>query len=309
MKLSDWAKRQGISYLTAYRWFKDGKLPVKAYQSDSGTIIIQDDAEPLEQNMGNMQSNDIMSLFLKKTVEFSKNNASVEDFAAYVLSTFSLKLNSGPDSPRYSRNKPKSEDIQKHFQQFLKPKGEKPKPNMFVAEPEVLDELVAKADNLTAQELVEEIHKIGDIPVNLTNQPEVQDFIKDLTASLVPSNMNYVNSVTSYNDMSAEGVISRNVELTPQLNYTGSHDATFSHSPSFTTVTGLNLNDASNGVVSSIIPSSAINTAVTVSHFKPTQKEIESAHKAANTVADQLRLEASKLKRGRKPSKNSRKKP
>src|SRR5271166_2105541 len=102
MKLSDWADKQGIAYLTAYRWFKAGKLPVDAYQTDSGTIIVQDDFETSEQAMaGNSQSNDVMSLFLKKTVEFSKNNATVEDFAAYVISNFSLKFNSGPDTPKY----------------------------------------------------------------------------------------------------------------------------------------------------------------------------------------------------------------
>lgn len=39
MKLSVWAKKQGISYLTAYRWFKDGKIP-GAVQHESGTILI-----------------------------------------------------------------------------------------------------------------------------------------------------------------------------------------------------------------------------------------------------------------------------
>ena len=40
MKLSDWAKKQGISYMTAYRWFKANKLPVQAYQAQSSTIIV-----------------------------------------------------------------------------------------------------------------------------------------------------------------------------------------------------------------------------------------------------------------------------
>jgi hypothetical protein len=120
MKLKDWADKTGIKYLTAYRWFKAGKLPVPAYQSESGTIIVQDDAEnPSEQAMaGNSNQNDAMSLFLKKTVEFSKNNSTVEDFAAFVISNFQLKLQ-GSDSPKYSKNKPKTEDIQKHFQKFL----------------------------------------------------------------------------------------------------------------------------------------------------------------------------------------------
>ena len=39
MKLSDWARKQGVSYLTAWRWFKSGKLPVPARQLPSGTKI------------------------------------------------------------------------------------------------------------------------------------------------------------------------------------------------------------------------------------------------------------------------------
>lgn len=42
MKLSAWAKKQGIAYVTAYRWFKDGKLPVKSWQAPTGTIIIEE---------------------------------------------------------------------------------------------------------------------------------------------------------------------------------------------------------------------------------------------------------------------------
>lgn len=41
MKLSDWAKQQGISYLTAWRWHKTGKMPVPTYVTPSGSIIVQ----------------------------------------------------------------------------------------------------------------------------------------------------------------------------------------------------------------------------------------------------------------------------
>jgi len=44
VKLSDWACRQGVSYLTAWRWFKSGKHPVPARQLPSGTILVE---EPL----------------------------------------------------------------------------------------------------------------------------------------------------------------------------------------------------------------------------------------------------------------------
>ena len=48
MKLSIWAKKQGISYRTAWRWFKSGTLPVPVKQLPNGTIIV---TEP-EQNQG-----------------------------------------------------------------------------------------------------------------------------------------------------------------------------------------------------------------------------------------------------------------
>lgn len=47
MKLSDWARRQGVSYLTAWRWFRAGKLPVRARQLPTGTILVE---EPVPQS-------------------------------------------------------------------------------------------------------------------------------------------------------------------------------------------------------------------------------------------------------------------
>ena len=38
MKLKDYARQQGISYRTAWRWWKAGKLP--GHQMDTGTILI-----------------------------------------------------------------------------------------------------------------------------------------------------------------------------------------------------------------------------------------------------------------------------
>jgi hypothetical protein len=295
MKLSDWAKKQGISYLTAYRWFKDGKLPVEAYQSESGTIIVKDDAETSEQSMaGNNQSSDMMSLFLKKTVEFSKNNASVEDFAAYVLSNFSLKLNNSPDSPRYSRNKPKPEDIQKHFQQFLKPKGDKPKPNMFVTEPEVLDEIVLQDNDGALPTVV--LNNVNGI---VSQVPGMQDLIKDLSAAIAPASqfLGLNGNVTTYDSLgNTESVVNRNVETPQSINYTGSTSSTLG---------SLNSSPLGTVSISSVAPASYF-AATAIS--QPTQKEIELAHKTLAKVANELRSDVVKAKRGRKPSKKSGKK-
>jgi putative resolvase len=40
MRLSDWAKRQGITHKTAWNWFRDGRLPVREEQMPTGTIIV-----------------------------------------------------------------------------------------------------------------------------------------------------------------------------------------------------------------------------------------------------------------------------
>ena len=41
MKLPELAKKQGISYRTALRWFHGGTLPVEAEQMATGTIIVK----------------------------------------------------------------------------------------------------------------------------------------------------------------------------------------------------------------------------------------------------------------------------
>lgn len=295
MKLKDWADKQGISYLTAWRWFKAGDARlVSAYQSDSGTIIVPDD-DTSEQSMGTTQSNDIMSIVLKKTVELSKSNASIEDFAAWILSNFNLRINTVSEGPKYSRNKPKSEEIQNHFKQFLKPKGEKPKPNMFVTtDPEAFYDLMDKSDNLTAQELVEEIHKIGaegGVSVNPSDAPEVLELMKDISSAVnTPKNLlkqdltiAEVNTINSF----AGGVFTRGVDLTPQqLNYTSPDNSAPSNVFYNASYTGDISNNSSVGIIGSNCVTST---------FQPTQKEMQSAVRVSAIV--------DKPRRGRKSSK------
>lgn len=42
-KLSKWAKENDVTYVTAFNWFKAGKLPVKAIQTETGTILVEVD--------------------------------------------------------------------------------------------------------------------------------------------------------------------------------------------------------------------------------------------------------------------------
>ena len=47
MRLTDWAKQQGIAYITAWRWFKAGKLPVHAIKTPSGAILVEPAQNPV----------------------------------------------------------------------------------------------------------------------------------------------------------------------------------------------------------------------------------------------------------------------
>jgi putative resolvase len=42
VKLSEWARQQGVSYQTAWRWVKDGKMPVPVHQAPSGTWLVEE---------------------------------------------------------------------------------------------------------------------------------------------------------------------------------------------------------------------------------------------------------------------------
>ena len=45
MKLSEWARGQGVSYRPALNWFHAGTLPVSARQLPTGTILVEPSAE------------------------------------------------------------------------------------------------------------------------------------------------------------------------------------------------------------------------------------------------------------------------
>lgn len=45
MKLSEWARREGVHYQTAWEWAKAGKMPVPAYQTATGTWMVRTEPE------------------------------------------------------------------------------------------------------------------------------------------------------------------------------------------------------------------------------------------------------------------------
>lgn len=178
VKLSDYCKNNGISYVTGYRWFKEGKFPGKIEQTDTGTILVE------ENDLNNSEENHIMSMFLKKIIEFSKNNSTIEDFAAFILSNFSLKLKNT------HKIKPKPEEIQKHFQKFLKSKEEKPKVNnMLLVEPDEFDKLITQSESDVLKEDQQADIDNEELSLNLLNM--INDSSKDI---FIPkSNINEAN--------------------------------------------------------------------------------------------------------------------
>lgn len=320
IKLKEWADRHNLSYLTANRHFHAGMIP-GASQLDSGTILVEDDS--LEQNMAASSTNDAMSLFLKKTVEFSKNNSTVEDFAAYVISNFQLKLNGTVESPRYSKNRPKPEEVQKHFQQFL---PDKEKTEQLKAISTLIKEQTLKKDAAPfveafnedlSERFMEEPAPFNRVVDTVTNGMDAEwDGIGAALSSVAPHN----SGVRMYGpEVAAEGLVTRSVDFdtTPQqINYTGSTSQTFSSAPSAAgaffistnscvpvstseigslcapaVVSSLNLSDSRGG--------SAFYNSIATPPFQPTQKELLSA----TEVIEIAETEDMPRKRGRKPSK------
>lgn len=167
---------------------------------------------------------------------------------------------------------------------------------MFVAEPEALDALIAKADDLTAQELVDEIHKIGaeaGATINLTDAPEVEELMKDLSSAINAEHRTSLGStITTYDEIDeiAEGVVTRSVDLTPQqLNYSNSSGVTFNNF-SYSIANSKHLTD--NPLYSSTVLNS--NTGATA-NFQPTQKEMQLISRA-NELTDKPKEVVSHLK-------------
>lgn len=206
MKLAAWAKKQGISYLTAYRWFKDGRLPVPAYQSESGTIIVQDGEEPEKDMSEDKKEDSVVSDFLKKTVEFSKNNAPIEDFAAFVLTNYKLEAPlTKTAGVGVRKSAPTKEMISEHFKQFLKPASEKPKPEMFIPDSEtqkLIDEMAAAEE---VKDKLEFFEATGKIVENKTLSVEpIAESVSQGGQALIPQSSNEM--------LASEEAIARNAD-------------------------------------------------------------------------------------------------
>jgi predicted site-specific integrase-resolvase len=99
MKLSNWAKEKGISYLTAYRWFKLGRIK-NATQFPSGTIIVENN------NCSNVKENIVIycrvsNLSRKKELNYQIERCMIYCIAkGYNVSTIYKEIASGMNDNR-----------------------------------------------------------------------------------------------------------------------------------------------------------------------------------------------------------------
>ncbi len=78
MKLSTWAKQNGISYQTAFRWFKNGKMPCKVEQMPTGTIIVHENLDNSNDKQTNVYVYTRVSTYERKDCLVGQSERCVE---------------------------------------------------------------------------------------------------------------------------------------------------------------------------------------------------------------------------------------
>lgn len=102
MKLSDYARKIGISYRTAWRWYKSGRL--KGYQAETGTIII---TEPLPDVIAPTPENKV-AIYTRVSASENKDNLETQakrlmDYCAakgYQIAAIVKEIGSGVNDTR-----------------------------------------------------------------------------------------------------------------------------------------------------------------------------------------------------------------
>lgn len=165
MKLSQWAKENGVSYTTAHNWFKNNQLPVESKQFPSGTIMVYPDKE-LNNTMKNVVlyarvSSHDQKEDAKRQLERLKNYASSK---GYTISNEIIEIASGMNS-----NRPKLKKI--------------------LSDTSISSIIVEHKDRLTrfGFELIESTMSASNRSIEVINQTEqdmdlVQDFVDVVTS-------------------------------------------------------------------------------------------------------------------------------
>lgn len=82
MKLSEWARKNGLSYQTAHSLFKAGKLPCQAIQLETGTILVTENVLQNKENfktyiycrVSSHNKKDDLNRQAEKCLEFCKSS-------------------------------------------------------------------------------------------------------------------------------------------------------------------------------------------------------------------------------------------
>lgn len=167
MKLSEYAKRLGIHYTTAHRWYKEGKIPHRCEQLPSGAIHVYYDEEvntssvPLEVHLyarvSSHDQKDDIERQMERLRDFCSSNG-------YVIKSETKEIASGMNANR-------------------------PKLTKLLRDPEVVILVVENRDRLTrfGFELIKNTMKASGRDIVLLNEvsPDmdlIQDFIDVITS-------------------------------------------------------------------------------------------------------------------------------
>lgn len=74
MRLKDYANYLGISYQTAWRWWKAGKLPHHAYQSETGVVIV--DVQPTKES--ELKQSNRAAIYARVSSAENKDNLEIQ---------------------------------------------------------------------------------------------------------------------------------------------------------------------------------------------------------------------------------------
>jgi len=61
-RLSVWAKENGVTYHTALRWFKENKIPLKTFTSDTGSLFVIEEEKDTKNEMINLMKEMLQEL-------------------------------------------------------------------------------------------------------------------------------------------------------------------------------------------------------------------------------------------------------
>ncbi|MEM4217530.1 MAG: recombinase family protein [Nitrososphaerota archaeon] len=104
MKLSQWAKKVGITYRRAWQLFKEGKIP-NAYRLPTGTIVVEENAPSNSALNQKLKKTAIIYCFADTKHELNKQIAKLREYAT--AQKYTIKRIVKETAPLLDDNRPK----------------------------------------------------------------------------------------------------------------------------------------------------------------------------------------------------------